>query len=152
MKFTDKIKAGLAAVVVAGTVVATALANNWATFSLSVPPAIAVVTATPLTNNTGTAFLIPAGQPLSLVAQVWGNISNVQPVVIGFDVSPDGVNWSTTQPFKFTNNLPGVTNGGLPIQFTADMLRGYQYLKYTYISAISATAITNYGINGAYFY
>lgn len=153
MKHKTKLKNWLAVSVIgAGMLAFVALANNWAFASLAPAPGLTSVTNAVLTNYAGAAFQVPGNQTLLITAQVYGNVSNVQPATIGWDVTPDGTNWSTTQPYKFTNNLPGVTNGGLPMFFTADMLRGVFAIKPTYFSAVSATAITNYGFTIGYYY
>lgn len=125
-------------------------ATQWVYAPMTVPSALGAVTATPLTNYSGAGIQIPQNVPVVITATIAGNATNVQPVVLGFDVSTDNINFSTTQPFKFTNSQPGVVSGVFTMQLTAAQLAGFQYVKFTYTSEVSATASTNYGVTLAY--
>lgn len=150
----NTIKAILAAAVIGSVVALTSASHSagWVYTPMTVPTALSQVTNATLTNYSGPNIPIPQNVPITITAQVFGNVSNVQPCVIGFDGSPDGTNWTTTTPWRFTNSQPGFTNGGFAMQFTAAQLAGIQYLKYSFLSQVSATATTNYGMTAAWFY
>lgn len=141
------------AVMVAGVVLATvlpAVAGDFAAAPVNIPsftatqPTLLSITNNVSTNQSAVASAVPVGvNGLTIVVNTTAaQATNGRPVILGFDITPDGTNWTTSQPWLITNNSFGTTNAGASLTLTADQLRGVKQFRYDFLSAISATAIS----------
>lgn len=138
----------LGRMILAGTAVLGTLflakAATWVAGSFNPPVFLQSVTNLTLFTNTGPAVQVVPNTGMTLTVTSAGNSSNAMPMITGWDVSPDGTNWTTTEPFKLTNTLAGtgVPTTGL-LQLTPSNLLDVQWIRETYVSTTSQTAVTN---------
>jgi hypothetical protein len=100
-----------------------------------------------VTNATAPTINSPAvalyrGRGLAIMPTFIGTNAGTANVILAFNVSADGTNWSTTTPFSYTLPMNGTTAVIGYTNFPSTLLDNVAYLRLAYISNAHTANIT----------
>lgn len=137
---------GVAAIVCAallamGAAVAIAATQHYA--SINIPADLSWVTTATSNSTSGVAFDIPQNSDLIIMPTVHASGASTSNVVYGFDLTPDGTNWTTTHPIQGGVLLNGATSQTGYIFVSHTNFTGAHQARLGSASTTSVATITN---------
>lgn len=134
---------GAAALAIAAT-------QNYA--SINIPGDLTWVTTSTSNSTSGATFDIPQNTDLIILPTVHASGASTSNVVYGFNVTPDGTNFTTTAPIQGGVILNGATAATGYIFVSRTNLTGMKQLRFGYCSTTSVATITNDAIRVGWTY
>lgn len=133
-----------------GAALTIAAVQNSAT--INIPADMVWVTTSTSNSVAGTPFDIPQNSDLIILPTVHATGASTSNVVYGFDVTPDGTNWTTVAPIQGSLTLKGATPVTGYIYVSRTNLTGLKQLRFGQVSTPSVATITNDAIRVGWLY
>lgn len=150
-KFKTRLLTLLGAVAVVGGAALT-IAATQNSVSINIPGDLSWVTTATSNSTAGTAFDIPQNSDLLLYPTVHASGASTSNVIYGFDLTPDGTNWTTTKPIQGGVILTGATAATGFIYVSHTNLTGAKQIRLGSVSTTSVATITNDALRASWLY
>ncbi len=147
-----KLKLGICGVVGALAVSLAAYATQQLFATITIPGDLTWVTTATSNSTSGTAFDIPQNTDLIFYPTVHASGASTSNVTYGFDLTPDGTNWTTSHPVSGIVVLTGATSATGYIYISRTNLTGAKQLRLGSVSTPSVATITNDAMRVSYTY